>query len=368
MKIAFCIRSDYKKRHGGDVVQMLKTKQKIEENSETIEIHIITDPAELNSSFDICHIFNFSTVGETEEFFVESKKSGCKIISSPIYWDYRVTAYSLFCSLGITRLTSFLLKLEVLILNFVNCFYPLFYHHSKDFRKKVLFFLDNSDLILPNSEEEMDLLMRFVDRTKSTYSYKVVLNASIESNEMMYLSKDEFLSKFNLPSEYILQVGRIEPIKNQLSLVKALFDCPNIPIVFLGRSIHKKYFRKVQKLSSLRGNVFFIDEVDHSEVLSFYKNAKLHILPSLRESPGLSSLEALAFGCKTLVAKFPFSPYETYFANKATSFNPLNLSSIRSAVLASSDSKDLSTNRQGGMSIYTWNEVGLDMIDIYTTL
>jgi glycosyltransferase involved in cell wall biosynthesis len=365
MKIAFCIRSDYERRHGGDVVQMLETKEKILENAENIKITIITNPADINSSYDICHIFNYSTVKETELFFLQAKRKGCKIVSSPIFWDYRVTAYSIFCSLGIIYLSSFFLQLEIRILNFINYFYPLFFHNSSRFSKKVLFFLENSDYVLPNSEEEMDLLMRFVNQDKANYRYKVILNASIDFEEIKYLDEVEFTSKFNLPKDYILQVGRIEPIKNQISLVKSLFSFPEIPIVFLGRSIHRKYFEKLKKMSDKRGNVYFVDEVNHSEVSSFYRYAKLHVLPSLRESPGLSSLEALTNGCKVLVSKFPYSPYETYFKGKAMAFDPLDPISIKSSILSCYFGKNKKEIVFDLSDKFTWRQVGIEMINIY---
>ena len=59
---------------------------------------------------------------------------------------------------------------------------------------------------------------------------------------------DEFLQqvkqKFNLPDQFILNVGTIEERKNLLSVVKALKDI-DIPLVVVGKKT--KYFNKVNK-------------------------------------------------------------------------------------------------------------------------
>jgi glycosyltransferase involved in cell wall biosynthesis len=148
-------------------------------------------------------------------------------------------------------------------------------------------------------------------------------------------------------------------------LVKSLFSFPEIPIVFLGRSIHRKYFEKLKKMSDKRGNVYFVDEVNHSEVSSFYRYAKLHVLPSLRESPGLSSLEALTNGCKVLVSKFPYSPYETYFKGKAMAFDPLDPISIKSSILSCYFGKNKKEIVFDLSDKFTWRQVGIEMINIY---
>ncbi len=48
---------------------------------------------------------------------------------------------------------------------------------------------------------------------------------------------------------YILQVGRIEPIKNQLNVVKAMFEDKEIPIVFIGRIGNEAYYKRSYKIS-----------------------------------------------------------------------------------------------------------------------
>lgn len=330
MKIAYCIRKDYKTRGGGDAVQMLMTKKYLEKYFTDITIDIITDSNLLNKDYDLCHIFNYSTFDETELFFQKAKNHHIKIASSPIYWDYSITAYQYFSKLNFFKLNKGILNFEINFLKMVQKIYPIFTLTSKKFSNYCTFFLENSDIVLPNSIEEFNLLLKFVKKENhNNYKFDVIFNAT-EIDDIK-LSED-FFSKYELPKDYLLQVGRIEPIKNQLSVVNALINDNKIPIVFLGKIFDEKYYQHLKKLAEKRGNVYFIKEVPYEDVFSFYQNAHSHILPSLRESPGLVSLEAYSQGCNIICSEFPYSPFETYFDEMAISIDPLDLNSIKNAV------------------------------------
>ena len=58
----------------------------------------------------------------------------------------------------------------------------------------------------------------------------------------------------------------------------------------------------VIKLGKKRGNTFFLGEISHDDIYPYYSKAKVHVLPSFRESPGLSTLEAAVFGVNCVVS------------------------------------------------------------------
>lgn len=330
MKVAYCIREDYKTRGGGDAVQMLMTKKYLEKYFQDIEIDILTTPNQLNKQYDLCHIFNYSTFQETERYFNKALENKIKIASSPIYWDYNITAYQYFSKLKWFNINEKILTFEIRVLKLIQKVYPVFTLTSKNFANYCKGFMKNSNVILPNSIEEFKLLLKFINEEKSiNYNFEVVYNAT-EKDEVKL--SHNFFSKYKLPKDFLLQVGRIEPIKNQLNVVEALKNDNSIPIVFLGKVFDENYFNHVKKIADKRGNVFFIKEVPYEDVFDFYKNAHTHILPSLRESPGLVSLEAYSQGCNIICSNFPYSPFDTYFKDIAISIDPLDLDSIRKAI------------------------------------
>ena len=104
-----------------------------------------------------------------------------------------------------------------------------------------------------------------------------------------------------------------------------------IPLVFIGRGIEKPYGQWCRKLADKRGNVFFVPQVDHDYLGAFYQKAKVHALPSLRESPGLVSLEAALYDTN-IVTSFQAPTWE-YFGMDAFICNPEDLSSIHDVIL-----------------------------------
>ncbi|WP_270089161.1 glycosyltransferase [Sphingobacterium sp. SYP-B4668] len=369
IKVAFCIREDYKTRGGGDAVQMLKTKQYLEFHTKDIEIQVLTNPAELTKDrFDLCHIFNFSTYKLSGAFIEKAKSEGIKIAASPIYWDYSVLIYAIFSKLRLSKLNSTILSLEKLISKIIGVFYPLIFLSSKKFRAIVSSFVYNCDILLPNSEEEMTLLCQFIKRKKATINYDVVVNAC-EAHYVFDLEKQKavnlLLAQGNIKGDFVLQVGRIEPIKNQINLVKALEKDSDIPIVFIGAISHREYYDTLARICNRRGNVYFISEVDHELIYDFYRRAKLHVLPSLRESPGLVSLEALSMGCPIIVSDYPYSPFETYFGEKVTKIDPLNISDIRTKVL-----KEFCNNeeKKSGFKAFTWEMTAEQTYNAYVKI
>jgi glycosyltransferase involved in cell wall biosynthesis len=141
---------------------------------------------------------------------------------------------------------------------------------------------------------------------------------------------------------YVLQVGRIEPWKNQLAIIRALRKEKHLPIVFVGKVYPEfmKYYHQIKKIADRRGNVYFFDEIPHDEIFDFYRKASVHVLPSLRESPGLVSLEALSLGCKICVANEDFAPVNTYFQGIATIIDPMDIRSIHDGIM-----KEINTRR-----------------------
>lgn len=335
MKIAFCNRPNFDNPLGGDGIQMLKTKEYIERLYPHVSIDIVTNAEDISSDYDIVHIFNFVTYQVTYTFFEKAKSLDIPIVSSCIFWDYTfaspeiffmVLGYPSFINRGCVSVLSKLARISAFFTNYpMECRNEMRRHYRK--------FVNMSNLILPNSIEEGRLLLKFVKQEDSINKIRVVYNG-VEFEKTKENDKYSFdLRAYNLPDRYVLEVARIEYIKGQLNLITALRDFPEIPLVFVGRLSESRYCRKVKKMAEKRGNVFFINSIPHEHINWLYKNAALHILPSLRESPGLVSLEAQSVGCPIVVSGAEFLPLTTYFSDTPYIIDPLNKESIRETVL-----------------------------------
>lgn len=367
MKIAFCTRSDYDKPLGGDAVQLLKTKEYLEKQFD-IKVLIVTDPELLDQSFDLIHIFNFSVFRVTRTFINKAKDLGKPVVASSIYWDYSYAMTQNLCKL--LGYGSFLSARKMNILRFCDRLLAVLFNKptyiSRRFRSNLRYFIDSVDLILPNSIEEAKLLYHFAGISGDIkFAKNFVVHNAVEIKDYEILDENVFFEKYAIPRGYILQVGRIEYVKNQLNLIYALMRRPEIPLVFIGYTSDTEYMKALKRVAERRGNVFFLSEVKHEDIYSFYYYAKVHVLLSLRESPGLVSLEALSQGCPIVVADHRFAPIRTYFGQEAFIVDPLNEESIYNGVLAAYEQKCVC---EKDLSEFSWNYAARQTMDAYKLL
>jgi glycosyltransferase involved in cell wall biosynthesis len=112
----------------------------------------------------------------------------------------------------------------------------------------------------------------------------------------------KMLGRNDLPKEYILFVGTLEPRKNLSLLIKALSRTKNkIPLILTGWKGwgDKQWLNDIKHLG-LEKRVFFTDYVDEETLACLYSGASAFIYPSLYEGFGLPVLEAMACGCPVI--------------------------------------------------------------------
>lgn len=316
MKILFLIREDYLEKSGGDTFQALKTKEYLEKFSDiNIDIAHTVDNNDL-TSYDVVHIFNIQVVDFAYSLVKKCKMNNKKICLSPIIWDM---TDGIYVSYYFQFFSNFkLLGRFSLVRKFVDI---IMLKH----KKKIKYILENCDYVLPNSTEEDNYLRK---------KYKVNYNSVIVPN-CIDVKITNAIDKIDY-NNYILEVGRIEPIKNQLGLLLSLMDNPEIPLIFIGRKneSYKNYLEKLDKLALKRGNTYFIEHMPQEQLVAFYKNAKVHVLPSFRESPGLVTLEALYYNTNVVVSSERYCPIGYYNFDKIADIcNPYDINSIKNAVL-----------------------------------
>lgn len=338
MNVAFCTRPDFLAVRGGDTVQLLQTRELLQENHGA-RVDIITDPAQLRAEqYDICHLFNIQRMDEIRRYLAKCHRAGVKTALSTVLWDYSaVVAYNFMVNrMALPKLTPWRLQATTRGLRLLAPLLGLPTIFTAAYRQYLRETLTAADLLLPNSREEGEQLVRLSGLAHQQVQGKVwpVVNA-VAVSEPDPAAAARLAERYRLPAGYLLQVGRIEPGKNQYGTIRALMDRPELPLVFVGNQrVNLRYARLAMELGEQRGNVWFIEELPHEELPLLYRQAALHLLPSLGETTGLVSLEALACGCRAVVADARFCPYDSYFRGVATAVDPLDVGSIRAGVLA----------------------------------
>jgi glycosyltransferase involved in cell wall biosynthesis len=116
----------------------------------------------------------------------------------------------------------------------------------------------------------------------------------------------EVIYKYGLNSGgFILSVGRLEPRKNYLTLLRAYarLNTPKPPLVIIGQCDFRfdAIFREIQRLR-LGGTVRCLQDVGDADLPAFYRHASLFVYPSWAEGFGMPVLEALASGTPVITS------------------------------------------------------------------
>jgi glycosyltransferase involved in cell wall biosynthesis len=196
--------------------------------------------------------------------------------------------------------------------------YYLLRGHKPSIRKIAF----GASVLLPNSDNEAE---RFFSFMKTRFAYRKVVNA-INSNIF-----NESVVANALYENHILCVGRIEGRKNQLNLIKAVLQTPyHLTIIGKPSPNHISYYQECKFLASKSNKIQFIEHIEHEELVSIYRAAKVHVLPSWFETTGLSTLEAAVMECNIVITKK--GDTEEYFRDYAYYCDPNDVMSIKSAI------------------------------------
>jgi glycosyltransferase involved in cell wall biosynthesis len=143
----------------------------------------------------------------------------------------------------------------------------------------------------------------------------------------------ECVTKYNLPSQFLLFVGTIEPRKNALSIVQAIHQHDiDIPLYIIGRST--PYADKIKSYIEKHNlkNIVLLHGVSNHDLKIFYHLAEIFIYPSVFEGFGIPILEALASGTPVISSKG--SCFSEAGGENSIYVAPDNISQIAEAILS----------------------------------
>jgi glycosyltransferase involved in cell wall biosynthesis len=124
---------------------------------------------------------------------------------------------------------------------------------------------------------------------------------------------EEFKKKMNLPDNFILAVGTLEPRKNFETLIKSFVIIkrknPDYKLVIVGKKGWKYHqIEQALKFYKMEQDVIFPGYLEDRDLKKIYALAKVFVFPSLYEGFGIPPLEAMASGCPVVssnVASLP---------------------------------------------------------------
>lgn len=371
MKVLFLGRPELLSGTGGDRVQVEHTAECLRKLGIGVDIKtgIVSD---LNA-YDIVHVFQLDWNLECFFQIRSAKKQKKPIVFSPVHhnidelkrfddeyvFDFRRISKVLFKNQFHRDLFKefyrALFKPSRLLVVFFAAFYGV--------KKMSIDALKNSDIILVQTAQEAEDLKR---------TFGLDLKCEIVKNGVSEVysrsSFDDVTSPLGF-TDYILCVGRIEPRKNQLSIISAVSSLRNeqkldIRLVFIGAKVKKKHFEYMSQFDScLKANGWLthVGSVSYDKMPLYYRFAKVGVSASWFETTGLTSIEALFCGTNVVASG---DRAREYLGSYASYCDPGDVTSIKNAIykeyLAPRPTLDEKLRNE-----YTWENTARMTLDVY---
>lgn len=170
--------------------------------------------------------------------------------------------------------------------------------------------------------------------------------------------------------KYILSVGRLEPRKNHVSLLKAYTklgpDAP--PLIIAGQRFfdYNDVFDFIDA-NDLKNKVHILEDVSNDELPALYRNAKLFVYPSWAEGFGIPPLEAMASGVPVICSNTTAFP--EIVGNAAILVRPDDVEQLAQAVkMALGDPSQRKKMIEAGLEQsqgFTWENAARRTLDGY---
>ena len=152
---------------------------------------------------------------------------------------------------------------------------------------------EKADKVIAISEQTKNDIIAFLGIKASKIEVIYQGCHAVFKEEVSNQDKSEVKKKFNLPENFILNVGTIEERKNLLSIVKSIKELET-HLVVIGRKT--TYYQTVLKYiedNRLSNRVHFLEGVDLKELATIYQMSDVFVYPSIFEGFGIPIIEAL---------------------------------------------------------------------------
>lgn len=356
MKVLFIVRSTLYTVKGGDTIQVMETAAHLRELGVEVDIQL----ANARVSYSPYMLLHFFNLARPADILMHMYNSGKPFVISPIMIDYstydkqyrRGFAGKLFQYLPAARI-EYLKTLYRCIRrkdSLVSASYLW-----KGQAKSIGEILKKTAAVFVSADEEYTALVKVYNIEPP----KVLIQNGINSLRFI---KDGTIKR---QDDLVICIARIEGIKNQYNLIKALNDT-KYTLLLIGDAAPNQpnYYLRCKSIAA--ANIVFINYLPQEELQQYYAAAKVHVLPSWFEVCGLSSLEAAAMGCNVVITDKGYAA--TYFNDAAYYCDPGDPVSILSAVEAAAANSTNQALETKVRSEYSWQLAAEKILSAYENI
>ncbi len=320
LRILMMNRSNAFSHRGGDTVLMERVAEGIRSLGHTVDIDVTGEknPAD----YDLAHLHNFAIREATENMARRCKAAGTPYVVTTMYEDW----------------PKFFNQMA-------NVFYVLkAYIDGGQPAEKWPELLEaargvepakawdntwaahNSRALIATGSYEAESLRRDYPETPNIE----IFHCGCEVAE--FDDGGELFRKETGLDNFVFCVGRLEWRKNQLMLLKALENSDLTVVFATGGFTYQPDYELACRSFKRKGKTIFLGRLEADMLASAFAAARVHVLPSWFELPGLVSLEAARYGTNVVITDYGNA--RDYFGDLAYYCSPNDDVSIEQAVTA----------------------------------
>ena len=266
------------------------------------------------------------------------------------------------------------------VVTFHDCtffLYPEFHTLPKRFffRNMMKISAKRSDAIIAVSESTRNDAMRLL-KVSSEKVWTIPLGVSDAFRPLSEIDGvEQLINKHNLPDEFLLYVGALEPRKNLVSMIEAyellLEEGYSLDLVMVG-PLGWMYQDVLEKISSSdhKSRIHRLGYVSAEELVKIYNLAKALVYIPIYEGFGLPVLEAMSCGTPVLASNTSSIP--EIAGNAATLVEPTDVEEIHSAIVSTLSDEHMRERkiREGlkKAAEFTWQRTAESTIAVYESI
>lgn len=331
MKVLLATHPVVALHQGGVRTQMLQTKAALEEHGVSVDLFEMWKEQDF-FSYDLVHIFTANMA--TYHFARALRIRKIPFVLSPIFYS---------------RHSPRVLRTVIAADTFLNRFLRGLW---TDFGI-VAELASWAEAVLPNTQAEARLLVEGMNVPMDTIH---IIPNGVEER-FARAPRELFVRHYDIDN-FILYVGQIGAMrKNVYRLLQALERIEH-PAVLIGTMEETPLGKKCMERAQHNPHLLVLDELPHDSMLlaSAYAAAKVFVLPSLYETPGISAMEAALAGASLVIT--PRGGTKDYFQDDAEYVEPTSVDDIERGIRTALRKPKSDKLRKRLLSHFTWHHVG----------
>lgn len=353
MRVLFIVRSTLFTTKGGDTVQVLETAAALRRIG--VEVDIEKSSAKPDyTAYDGLHFFNITRPADMLSHIKYSRKP---FVVSVILINYAV--FDKYHRLGVAG--KLFRSFSPTGIEYAKTMYRILSGRDdlasssyvwKGQKRSIQEILKQTKAVLVQAKEEYaDLVQQYGIQPPFHLIYNAVNTDIFKQSSLT--PRDPWL---------VLCVARIEGLKNQLNLIKAL-NHTKFKLLLVGDAApgQQAYYQSCKDIAA--SNVSFISHLPQQELIQYYAMANVHVLPSWFEVCGLTSMEAAAMGCRVVITRNGYA--HSYFGEAACYCDPACVASIKKAVESAAANSAENMLPEKIINNYSWKQTADATLSVY---